>query len=394
MIDKGLYKKGRVGLKGGADASQFNVANPKKVNVSAGSATLGDTELTKPPTVRDNRNDDTPFVPPTKKKKTVDDVVNRGGPKPNPLKNLLSFLNPLSYFQMLNNPETRKRLTGYETQAEYEQARQNRINLNRIKTIENTLARKYSDGDYSQTDLDERLAALKSQMGITPNTAADLRPDLDFSNLEEGAPDFVPQNEGIKSISTGRTDYTDLQELYDRDKTVSLMKNFIPAPGQTDYFPSQVSGITNTKVEPPDFMFASPQFQEGLDNSMYGGDRMLFGADGNQKYYYGDILPGGDSFRTDADGITNYDFDTPVRVGPENTGFIEGQDTPQSRDDFFLNAMADATTFPTDDGSGISLMKRSILRNAGYNDSQIREAQEDGYLDQLVRDIEGPIGIT
>ena len=32
MIDKGLYKQGRVGLKGGADASQFYVANPKKEN--------------------------------------------------------------------------------------------------------------------------------------------------------------------------------------------------------------------------------------------------------------------------------------------------------------------------------------------------------------------------
>jgi len=56
--------------------------------------------------------------------------------------------------------------------------------------------------------------------------------------------------------------------------------------------------------------------------------------------------------------------------------------------------VADALTFPTDDGSGISLMKRSVLRNAGYNDSQIREALEGGYLDQLVRDIEGPIGIV
>jgi len=72
--------------------------------------------------------------------------------------------------------------------------------------------------------------------------------------------------------------------------------------------------------------------------------------------------------------------------------FIEVQDTPQSKDDFFLNAVADAMTFPTDDGSGISLMNRSILRNAGYNDSQIKEAQDAGYLDQLIRDIEGPIG--
>ena len=266
------------------------------------------------------------------KKKTVDDVVNRGGPKPNPLKNLLSFLNPLSYFQMLNNPETRKRLTGYETQAEYEQARQNRINLNRIKTIENTLARKYSDGDYSQTDLDERLAALKSQMGITPNTAAQNEQQfLDFSNDPELA------FEGIKSIPTGRTDYTDLQELYDRDKLLSGINTSVSSPAQTGLMSlNPNAGIT----------------------------------------FAGTVLE--DEF-------------TPAL---KNTGFIEVQDTPQSRDDFFLNAMADATTFPTDDGSGISLMKRSILRNAGYNDSQIREAQEDGYLDQLVRDIEGPIGIT
>jgi len=72
--------------------------------------------------------------------------------------------------------------------------------------------------------------------------------------------------------------------------------------------------------------------------------------------------------------------------------FIEVQDTPQSQDDFFLNAVADAMTFPTDDGSGISLMKRSILRNAGYNDSQIKEAFDKGYGEQLIRDIEGPIG--
>lgn len=288
MIDKGLYKKGRVGLKGGADASQFGVPADlqQTVNVGAGSATLGDTPLTtlnRPPTVRDNQNDDTPFVPPTKKKKkkTVDNVVNTDGPKPNPLKNLLSFLNPLSYFQMLNNPETRKRLTGYETQAEYEQARQDRINLNRIKTIENTLARKYSDGDYSQTDLDERLAALKSQMGITPNTAAQNEQQfLDFSNDPELA------FEGIKSISTGRTDYTDLQELYDRDKLLSGMNTFVPSSAQT--------GLMSLNPN------AGIQFA-------------------------GTVLE--DEF-------------TPAL---KNTGFIEVQDTPQSKDDFFLNAVAELT---------------------------------------------------
>ena len=61
-------------------------------------------------------------------------------------------------------------------------------------------------------------------------------------------------------------------------------------------------------------MFASPQFKEGLDNTMYGGDRMLFGADKNQLYYDGDVLPGGEVYESDADGITNYSFDTQNKI--------------------------------------------------------------------------------
>ena len=100
-------------------------------------------------------------------------------------------------FSFLNNPEIRKKLTGYETQEEYEQARQDRINLNRIKTLENTIQKKYLDKNRSldETNLDERLAALRTQMGITPNTAADLRPDLDFSNQDELA------FEGIRTLA-------------------------------------------------------------------------------------------------------------------------------------------------------------------------------------------------
>ena len=56
--------------------------------------------------------------------------------------------------------------------------------------------------------------------------------------------------------------------------------------------------------------------------------------------------------------------------------------------------LADALTIPTFDDSGVSLMKRRTLYNAGYNDSQIKEALDGGYLDQLVRDIEGPIGVV
>jgi len=314
-----MKKQGRMdqmGGKPGLTAAQIRAVDP----ISYGGT------LTGPAFVgggnQNNQNDDTPFVPPTKKKKTVDDVVNTGGPKPNPLKTLLNFLNPLSYLEMLNNPETRKRLTGYETQAEYEQARQNRINLNRIKTIENTLARKYSDGDYSQTDLDERLAALKSQMGITPNTAADLRPDLDFSNQ----PELAFENQGINSISTGRTDYTDLQELYDRDKLLSNINTFVPSPAQT--------GVMSLNPN------AGIQFA-------------------------GTVLE--DEF-------------TPAL---KDTGFIEVQDTPQSRDEFFLNAIADAKT------DNRTLLEKLLNPNLDVDEAldkeELKRKREQELLEELMR---------
>ena len=233
----------------------------------------------------------------------------------NPQNILLGLMNPGlgavgGIFSFLNNPEMRKKLTGYETQAEYEQARQNRINLNRIKTLENTIQKKYLDKGRSltETDLDERLAGLKSQMGITPNTAADLRPDLDFNNEAELA------FEGVGSL---------------------------PVPSST----YDMAGIDSFTV--PSSTYDMAGVNQGLES---------------------------------------------IRVGPKDTGFIEVLDTPQSEDNFYTGAMADALTFPTDDGSGISLMDRSILRNAGYNDNQIKEAFDKGYGEQLIRDIQGPIG--
>ena len=242
-----------------------------------------------------------------------------------------------NFLRNFNSPAMRMRLTGYPTQAAYEQARQNRINLNRINTIQNTLDRKYPDGDYSDTDLDERLAGLKSLMGITENTEADLRPDLDFSNQAEGVPDFVPQNNvtqnGILSTLSnlsGNIDtlskFPNLNDLYNVDRNIFLNQEMAKS-----FTPDQINKMMN----PPGQM--------------------------------------------DDTGINFYNDDA-VPLDP-NLNFFKVNDL-----------RADALNFPTDDGSGISLMNRSILRNAGYNDSQIREAQEDGYLDQLIRDIEGPIG--
>ena len=70
-----------------------------------------------------------------------------------------------------------------------------------------------------------------------------------------------------------------------------------------------------------------------------------------------------------------------LRVVPEEKGLIGNEG---------IMSVADALTIPTFDDSGVSLRKRMTLYNAGYNDRQIKEALDAGYLDQLVRDIEGP----
>tara|TARA_A100001391_G_scaffold201636_1_gene189152 strand:+ start:136 stop:1251 length:1116 start_codon:yes stop_codon:yes gene_type:complete len=330
MIDKGLYKKGRVGLKGGADASQFGRPSSQQqtVNVGAGGATLGNTPLTtyNPPSGGDSDNDGSPFrKTPPKKKKPVQTFLKQGVDyaRKNPLQVLLGFLNPAFGAAMLganflNDPERRKRLTGYETQEEYDQARQDRINLNRIKTLENTIQKKYLDKNRSldETNLDERLAALKSQMGITPNTAADLRPDLDFSNQSELA------FEGIGSLDTNKniidnmisnidklSKQPNLQELYDRDRILSGMDNFVAPPGES-------GGIPTITFNPNTFDDNSLRTQQFFKN--------YFNRPTN-------ITPFG----------TVLEEEFPSTRQPS---FIEVQDTPQSRDDFFLNAIADAET--------------------------------------------------
>ncbi len=112
----------------------------------------------------------------------------------------------------------REDLTGYRTQQEYDDARQQRIDLNTIKTLENTLQTKYLDKGRSldETELDERLAALRSQMGITPNTAEQNEQQfLDFGNelaentkqtifpaptIEPNAQGYLYPTEGIAGI--------------------------------------------------------------------------------------------------------------------------------------------------------------------------------------------------
>jgi len=70
------------------------------------------------------------------------------------------------------------------------------------------------------------------------------------------------------------------------------------------------------------------------------------------------------------------------------------ENVPYKEPDFYSDAMADALTTPTAGQYGLNLMQLNTLKNAGYSNSQIEEAAERGYAEELVRDIAGPIGIV
>jgi len=206
----------RRNFKGGADASMADFGSPSTSsgvsagrtgsgpNVSAGGASFND--LGPGPSGNDYESSRRDFVQTLNnnnairanqtgtKFKPYRDPRPQGGGLSNPLANILGFMTgiPFGLFNKGKNGlvslgdrlgNFREKFTGYRTQQEYDDARQQRINLGRINTIQNTLDTKYADGDYSNTDLDERIAALQSLMGIVPNTAEqDAQQYLDFGN--------------------------------------------------------------------------------------------------------------------------------------------------------------------------------------------------------------------
>jgi len=79
----------------------------------------------------------------------------------------------------------------------------------RIDTIENTLAKKYSDGDYSGTELDERLADLKAAKAEEAtlldriNSGLGVGVDMDsFTNPDDG-PGYTPPEVSVEKIDPG-----------------------------------------------------------------------------------------------------------------------------------------------------------------------------------------------
>ena len=95
--------------------------------------------------------------------------------------------------------------------------------------------------------------------------------------------------------------------------------------------------------------------------------------------------------------LTDYEIETLQKGVTSGDGIMTiPMDKPQDQsvDDFYKDAMADALTTPTAGQYGLSLRQLNVLKNAGYSNRQIEEASERGYAEELVRDIEGPIGIV
>lgn len=213
----------RRNFKGGADMGTVSTptraaTNKGAPNVSAGGASFND--LGPGPSGNDYRSSARDFVQTLNNNNAIRANQTgtkftpygggsrpRGGGLGNLFKTMFGFATgiPIGLFTKgksgitnINNAlgDFREKFTGYRTQQEYDDARQQRIDLNRINTIQNTLDRKYADGDYSMTDLDERLASLKEGLGIVPNTEVqDAQQFLDFSNQPELS------YEGIESLA-------------------------------------------------------------------------------------------------------------------------------------------------------------------------------------------------
>jgi len=96
------------------------------------------------------------------------------------------------------NDFTRNMRKGFDTQEEYEANRQDEIDRNTIRTLENTIQKKYLDKDRSldETQLDEKLAALKQKLGTMQNVKDDIK-TISIANPEI----FDNSGSAISSIS-------------------------------------------------------------------------------------------------------------------------------------------------------------------------------------------------
>jgi hypothetical protein len=244
----------------------------------------------------------------------------------------------------------RKKRSGYATQAEWEKARRDRINQKRVDYMFN---RKNQGLGYGEENLNELLAQgyvptvlqgnelglFTDRMSTNPTHGDDLDNELALSTLDKitnSEDDLMDYDEhytmGMPTSNLDKlTDESWIGE--DQETEVGNYPTFRPKRKRkrgtfSNYISDKENEIVQnddginsviddrimiadaSTVQPPDFMWHSPQFKEGLDNSMYGGDRRLIGSKDGVNYYTGDIFPAGHvEYPSEADGITRYDFD-------------------------------------------------------------------------------------
>ena len=180
---------------------------------------------------------------------------------------------------------------------------------------------------------------------------------------------------GLPFGGTAAFENLDIRDIYDRRKT-DEEETDIPLRTSTFF-----DDISIDRLGSPD-RFIYPLDKEGFQME----DTRTVIRNPN---FSGNVnIPFGGTVLYDEFPSTEIDYGNPrndPRVVPEEKGLIGNES---------IMSVADALTTPTMGQYGLNLMQLNTLKNAGYSNSQIEEAVERGYADELVRDIEGPIGIV
>ena len=209
---------------------------------------------------------------------------------------------------VLNN-FTRNMRKGFDTQEEYEIDRQKKIDNNTIRTLENTIQKKYLDKDRSldETQLDEKLAALKQKLGIMENVKDDIK-TISIANPEifdNSVIKQVPQNPSELYINS--TPFTN-NPVGGLDQYAKEMEA-LTKRGEDYYFPDELGGTLQDF-----YLNKNPLLGDLLDLS----EKDEFGPN--------PFLPlEPTNFNTDQSGITNSDVASEFRDMIMQTGMNETQ---------------------------------------------------------------------
>jgi len=207
----------------------------------------------------------------------------------------------------------REKTTGFRTQKEYEDARQDRIDRKRIDTIQNTLNKKYPDGDYSNTQLDERLAGLQEKLGIS-STAQNVLTGRDLKGFTESRGLQTPRTFSDPFANTVGTTANITNDAV--SSTVPQGITFNNLVGGVDQYAKEMEAL-ESMVSPPLAEYNLPGLSYNIPINEMGGtvqqyytqnppDRKYLTKDGKMQIYNDGI-----NFNTQSQGINNIDVGYP-----------------------------------------------------------------------------------